>query len=416
MLTESLKQNNELLPLPMKRCWLHIGMHKTGSTTLQNSLASVAHPAGWKYLTVGSSSNMGGAMYAMFATNPHESFWLMKRGFTAEEVAAKGIKMRSKLEKLIKESSEEILIISGEALCAIDKNGISAINDFLKPLCDEIRIIGYVRDPIEFKVSFFQQRLKLRRVKFQLKDFRSKYRDRFKKFDEVFGRENVLLRKFDPASFTNNCIVSDFCEQIGIQAPDRDSVVRMNESLCREACGLLYAYRKFGPAMETGSDVIKINKQMLAPLLAMRGTKFNVSRTLLISSLAKETKDLKWMETRLGSPLMTDDADSGVEVAGEVGSEEDLLRIERSVCVDYANRFKECYGIMIPDQIIPSGSPVEPRQVAEFMEYCHVKCRELNQQKQKSKALARARGNGLFSLVPKCWRYIKKLAVTSPLF
>jgi hypothetical protein len=400
----------------MKRCWLHIGMHKTGSTTLQKSLGSVAHPAGWKYLAVGGSFNMGGAMHLMFATNPHENFWLKMRGFTAEEVAAKGINMRSKLAKLIKESSEENLIISGEALCAIDKNGITAIHDFLKPLCDEICVIGYVRDPIEFKVSFFQQRLKVRNIKFQLKNFRSKYRERFEKFDEVFGQENVLLRKFDPASFTNNCIVSDFCEQIGIQGPDWNSVVRLNESLCREACGLLYAYRKFGPAMEAGSDVIKINKQILAPLLAMRGIKFNVSRALLISSLAKETKDIKWMEKRLGVPLMIHNADSGVEVAGEVGSEEDLLRIESSSCVDYANRFRECYGIMIPDQIVPSGSPVEPRQVAEFMEYCQVKCRELRQHKQKSKAIAGARGNWLFSLVPKCWKYIKKLAMITPLF
>ena len=350
---------------------------------------------------------MGSAMSAMFATNPHENYWLMKRGHTAEEVAVRGLNMRSKLAKLIENSIEENLIISGEALCAIDKDGISAIHDFLKPLCDEIRVIGYVRAPLEFKISFFQQRLKYRKVEFRLKNLRLKYRERFKKFDEVFGQDNVLLRKFDPASFTDNCIVSDFCEQIGIQAPARSSVIRLNESLCREACGLLYAFRKFGPAMETGSDVIKINKLMLAPLLAMRGTKFKVSRALLISSLAKETKDLKWMESRLGSPLMIDHADSGVEVTDEVGSEGDLLRIEHYGCVDFATRFKECYGIIIPDQIIPSGSPVEPHLVAEFMEYCQVKCRELSQQRQKSKALAGARRNGLCGLVPKCWRYFK---------
>lgn len=399
----------------MKRCWLHIGMHKTGSTTLQASLASVKNPVGWRYITVRNGSNMGSAMHAMFATNPHENYWLMKRGHTAEEVAAKGIKMRSKLARLIKKSGEENLIISGESLCGIDKNGISAIHDFLKPLCDEIRVIGYVRAPIELKISFFQQRLKYRKCEFRLKNLRLKYLERFKKFDEVFGQENVLLRKFDPASFTNHCVVSDFCEQIGIQAPAHDSVVRLNESLCREACGLLYAYRKLGPAIQDGSDVIKSTKQMLVPLMAMRGTKFMVSRTVVIASLAKERKDLNWMETRLGTSLMQETAAIETAIAGEVGSEEDLLRVEHSSCVDYAKRFMDCYKVAIPDEIIPSGSPVEPRQVAEFMEYCQTKCRELSRQKHnsKTKVPASARRKGIYRLMPKCWRYIKKLVGTN---
>ena len=402
----------------MKRCWLHIGMHKTGSTTLQESLASVKHPSGWKYLTVGGSANMGGAMHAMFATDPHENIWLMKRGCTAKEIAAKGSKMRSKLATLITKSTKENLIISGEALCGIDKNGILAIHDFLKPLCDEIRVIGYVRAPIELKVSFFQQRLKYRKCEFRLKDLRLKYRERFQKFDEVFGQENVLIRKFDPASFTNHCIVSDFCEQIGIHAPDRESVVRLNESLCREACGLLYAYRQFGPAMEIGSDVIKNNKQMIAPLLAMQGTKFQVSRSLVHSSMLKEAKDIKWMETRLGLPLMEDGAGTGVEVAGAVSGEEDLLYIEHSSCVDYAQRFQDCYGVTIPNEVIPCGSPVEPRQVAELMEYCQAKCRELSRPKQeaKTKVPAGAKKVSMLRRVARCWRYLKKLGGISSLY
>ena len=194
-------------------------MHKTGSTSLQQSLAQVKNPIGWDYISVACGSNMGGALYAMFATEPHRFYWFRRRGSTPGEVAEHGANLRLMLAAAIKASAAENMILSGEALTAIDKPGILALRDFLKPLCDEIRVIGYVRPPVGFKISFFQQLLKHHGVAFDLSSFRLKYYIRFAKFDEVFGQTNVLLRKFDPASFKNQCVVTDFCNQIGIQEP-----------------------------------------------------------------------------------------------------------------------------------------------------------------------------------------------------
>jgi hypothetical protein len=67
----------------------------------------------------------------------------------------------------------------------------------------------------------------------------------FEKFDDVLGRENVRLWKFDPPSFPNGCVVQDFCTRLGIALP-RERVIRVNASISREAVQLLYTYRKLG--------------------------------------------------------------------------------------------------------------------------------------------------------------------------
>ena len=79
----------------MKRCWIHIGMHKTGTTSVQVNLAKVKKPKGWRFLTVGGSANMGQALYAMFSPEPHKFHWFVKRGKTPEEVAEEGASSRS---------------------------------------------------------------------------------------------------------------------------------------------------------------------------------------------------------------------------------------------------------------------------------------------------------------------------------
>ncbi len=388
-------------------------MHKTGSTSVQASLAAVADPVGWKYLTVGGSQNMGGSLYAMFAGEPHKYYWFLKRGDTPERVAKYGAKLRVMLAKAVEECTAENIIISGESLSLIEDQGILALREFLKPLCDEIRVIGYVRPPIGFKISFFQQQIKHRVWSFDFRGFRLKYIQRFKKFDDIFGSSNVVLRKFDPAMFTNQCVVSDFCEQVGIPAPDLRLVVRVNESLCREACAILYAYRKFGPNFGVGKDVIKESKLILAPFFAMQGTKFTVSKEMVTSSLALDEEDLRWMEERLGETLREEIANDGTELA----SEEDLLRIERSSCVEFAARFQEMYNISVPADKIPEGEVINPQRVADFIEYCQSLCRERIREMRalKPKRVRKKRGAKVKKLGfwARCWKYFRTVCRSS---
>jgi hypothetical protein len=386
----------------MKRCWIHVGMHKTGTTSVQVNLSKSKMPRGWRFLSVGGSANMGQSLYAMFATEPHKFHWFIKRGQSAEEVAREGARLRKRFAKVISKGKNRNIIISGEALSLVDKAGIEALHEFIKPLCDEVRIIGYIRPPVGFIVSIFQQQVKHGNGEFNVLNIRPRYRRRFEKFDEVFGKENVILSKFDATSFPNQCIVADFCQKVGLKSSELKVLERANESLSREACGILYAYHKFGPGYGTGEDVVKENLRLIRALCLMPGAKFKVSSEQIKLNLAQDKNDIQWMEERLGVSLRESVQDDGTEVSNE----EDLLQIKKSALEEFVNKFTGLHGLSIPVEKIPSGKGidnlVDPREVAIFVDYC----RSLARNMMRTQRAARQRRRKIGRLIKICSNFL----------
>jgi hypothetical protein len=360
-------------------------MHKTGTTSIQLNLADHETDSDWLYLTLGKRRNMGAALYAMFSSEPHRYHWFQKRGDTPEQVASDAEILRSQFIEILKSSTAKNSILSGESLTLIDKQGIIRLRDFLKPFFDSIQVIGYVRPPIAFKISFFQQRLKHSNSELNFSDFHLQYRQRFKKFDLVFGRDQVTLKKFDPNTLKNQCIVADFRAEIGMPSLENPSSVRMNESLCREACAILYAYRKFGPDYGSGPDALKENKRILAPLLEMKGEPFRVCQSMVKDSLSLEQKDIQWMENRLGTTL-DEKRDFNV---GDITQEDQLLHVDGATCRYYADIFEMIYGKALPNEIVPCGERLHPQQAADFLENCRAFCREMIREERAMQVAAK---------------------------
>jgi hypothetical protein len=394
--------HSESRKILMKRCWIHIGMPKTGSTSIQSHLAKRRRGPGWRYIAIGKLANMNREMHAMFGTQPERWYWFKKQGMSREEIQQQGALMRDRLAQAITRSKAENLILSSEALSLIRPRGIRALRDFLKPLCDEIKVVGYVRPPTGFTISSFQQAVKngansFSRVEGPL------YRFRFEKYDKIFGRKNVIFRKFEPSTFTGGCIVVDFCELLGIEPPQAGEVERLNESLCREACGILYAYHKFGPGFGVGADVIRENGYLIRPLLAMEGPRFRFSHEFLQGATENLGQDVVWMEQRLGTSLAEPVRDDATDVTGE----DDLLRISRAACIDFVARFQEFHGVVVKDSVIPTEDPVAPQKVADLVEHCRGIGRERMRETREKRAKSRKLGAGvigrLFGAVRRCF-------------
>jgi hypothetical protein len=370
----------------MKSCWIHIGMHKTGSTSIQAVLAAVRGSETWRYVRIDGHPNLNQAAFAMFDSDPQRHAMFVKQGLGAERLAKRREVLRGRLTKVLENCPDGTkVIISAEMISLIDAAGIREMRDFLVPWFNEIRIIGYVRPPMGFKNSIFQEQVKHGKGTFRNMSV-PQYRFRFEKFDKVFGKENVILRKFDPARFPNHCIVADFCEQVGLPAPDPALVERVNESLSREACGILYAYRKFGPGYGVGKMVVRENNRIIAPLLAVRGDKFRFGQAIIRPGSPAESDDLSWMEARLEEAL----AEEMVEDGDEVNQEAELLKILRATCVEFVERFQEIEGVVVDSTRIPSGDPADPREVAGLVEHCRDLIRErMLEERLKAEALDR---------------------------
>ena len=361
----------------MKRCWLHIGMHKTGSSSVQKNLAAIGHTEQWRYMKIGGRPNMGPALHAMFEQDVLKCRLFAKTGDSEEQITANGAKWREQLRQEILSQKEEICIISAEALSSFSKPAVIALRDFLAPLFDEIRVIGYVRPPIGFKTSRFQENLKQGATKFNPASIRLRYRARFRKFDEVFGRKKVILRKFDPSTFPGKCLVADFCQHTGIRLPDGHVITRANESLCTEACGLLFAFRKFGPPFGVGPDVIQVNLRLVRALMAMQGRKFKVAKSVLAPALKHEAKDIDWMEKRLGVSL-----EEAVNDDSGITGEDDLLTISKAACEEFAALFSESVK-PLPPEVIPQNDPADPKDVSAMLETGRNLCRQILRRRRR---------------------------------
>jgi hypothetical protein len=297
----------------MPTCTIHIGMHKTGSTSIQHSLDGY-EDARFSYARLGDSPNHSQAIYDLFT---REGEW----GFFDVAPQAQVVDSYEKqLQGAIAHNEQRNLIISGEQISSMHPGALARLRDFLKPHFETTRIVGYVRPPASYLASAFQQRLKKRNPKFEPLRLYRFYRDTFHKFDEIFGAENVELWKFEPSTLHNRCAVFDFCRRLGIEiTPER--VRTENESLSRQFVGLLYLYRQYAPVLAASLQIEEV-EELNRRLSAVWSDKFALSPELTQAIHRQYAEDIAWMEERLGQPL----GEQPKIVPHAVDSEADLLR------------------------------------------------------------------------------------------
>jgi len=313
------------------RCIIHIGMHKTGSTSIQDSLhgfsddhflyASLDHPRG-------QSPNHSLAMYSLFAESPEQHQLHKVNGRDRSALQDYIVKVRIDLERAISTACGRTLLISGEDISVLPKKDLDKLCRYFCGHFDDLMICGYVRPPAGFISSGFQQRVQggwVDRVSPD-QEYRH-YEKTFRKFDEIFGRENVQLWKFEPKSFPGGCAVRDFCARLGISFPD-ERIIRANESLSRQAVSLLYTYCKFGKKLGFRGMKDAESLQLVAMLADVQHGKFRFSPDIVRPILETNRADIQWMEERLGASLHEE---LGAYRPGDVRDEADLLQPDPEV-------------------------------------------------------------------------------------
>ncbi|MGR8933318.1 MAG: hypothetical protein ACU837_02880 [Gammaproteobacteria bacterium] len=287
----------------MKRCVIHIGMPKTGSTSIQYSFSRRLDNPQWKYLDL-NGPNHSGALNVILPEDPFLFGGLHRRLGTERDVLLK--LQRELRDKLIREldADAENMLISAELLTTkrTDLSLLLTLRDLVAKHVDSIVVVGYIRPPKGHMESAFQERVKGGCSQLDCDSIYPKYRKRLENLDKAFGKENVVFWKFDPATFPNGCVVQDFCSRLGIDFPV-SSISRVNESLSREAVALLYTYRKYGPENILGKAAVNENNLLIRRLSELKGSKLRFSWDLIYPTLHANDADIVWMENRLGESL-----------------------------------------------------------------------------------------------------------------
>ncbi len=274
----------------MKKIFVHIGMHKTGSSSIQKTLADFDNGA-VRFAQLG-DSNQSVALYSIFSKNRFQRRHFKRKGLLISEmrqiVAAHDANLQRELDRDFR-----TLILSAEDLSLLkDEDDVRALKDRLSRHADEVRVLAYLRDPAGFGSSSFQQKVRVGFAQPKIPDVA--YRARFEPFLKVFGRDKVLLRKFDPATFPKGSVTLDFMDQVGI-SHDEISEKTANTSLSAPATRLLFQFNAQGPVAHGNPMVFDVRKRLtIAIRRAADGDKFAFPREL-IAAQAGLAQDVAWL-------------------------------------------------------------------------------------------------------------------------
>jgi hypothetical protein len=305
-----------------KRCILHYGMPKTGSSSIQTWLLQALDDPRYLYLNLGRRGS-GNIMVSAFLEKPEAHYRNLRRGVEGEDLRAEMRSIREQMVLQLSTLGSRTALFSAELLASIRPPELQSIASLLSNHCQELHAVGYVRSPVSFMESVYQQRLKAGNPGLDLRKIYPRYRMRLKKFEAQLGAAHVEYWHFDPRSFVKGCVVRDFCQRIGIVFAGED-VARVNDSLSLRAIRLLYAYRQFGPGYGKGEGAMKENRALIQRLLQLPGPKLRLHRDAVAPTLAEYRDDIAWMEARLGKSL----AESISSDDDDVRDESDLLRFD----------------------------------------------------------------------------------------
>jgi len=309
-------------------CCIHVGMHKTGTTSVQETFA---HAPQGRVRAFPWPPNHSARLATLYEDDPwrirNHRLLNRSRAEVAQLQAGFRENLRNVLAQWRRHPGISTVLFSGEQISQIgffDPPALGRMRDELSEFCDEIRLIGYLRAPRSFVASDFQQVLKMGGpARFEFDRYWPHYRARFERMDEVFGRGAVVLRKFDPAGFVGGDVVLDLAEFVAWPTAGLH-IVRSNEGIGLEAMALLYAIRRAGYGEGGGKlKATTLSMWMSDVLSPISRRKLVLAPGLLDGLMLRHSADLAWAEARLGASLEEREP-TGADV---IRSERDLLDI-----------------------------------------------------------------------------------------
>jgi len=237
----------------MATCILHVGMHKTGSSSIQESLYFGLEDPAFRYISLG-RINAILFLEPLMHERPEE-FWMfrMKR-YSKDRVRSMKQRFGRRFRRSLVEAKAhaQTPIISAEDLWRAPPYYLESLREFLLAEGFEVRVIAYVRPIKSFVESAFQQSVKWGRQTFDPTGTLSAYgaaddsgwTSRLARFERIFGRDNLIIRPFVREALVGGCAVQDFCRAAGVTLDPR-AVIRANDSVSADAVRFLYAYNRF---------------------------------------------------------------------------------------------------------------------------------------------------------------------------
>ena len=290
----------------IKNIFLFVGLNKTGSTSIQNTLFNAHdqlksfgfyYPKNW-------AMNHNVHIMSVCLNEPEKYPVNIKNGrITKEAVAVFNHESKASLLAELAEADQENLILCGEGISFLPKDGVIRLKAFLEEIAPnaEVHILFVFRELISILASDYQQKVKSGKSVDELFNAMHtiSYKERAQKFIDVFGQSQVIGYAFEEALQHPQGIMGKFCEVIGVPSDFYAgmSFVQKNEGISDKAVDLISYVNEQVPLKDENGYVVKGRFHRDTFLLhQIKGDKFRLSKEMVEVYLKHNEDDLNWLK------------------------------------------------------------------------------------------------------------------------
>jgi hypothetical protein len=243
---------------------LHIGLEKTGTSSLQKFCAlnrDKLRQHGFLYSVVAGADSHTALAAAAQAEDKFDDLRMIHGLDSADKIRSFRMAFADKLDAEAASSCCSTLILSSEHCSSrlITAVEVEALAKILHRISDDITILVYLRRQDDFLCSSYSTDVKsgftgaISLPSDQLREERYNYEVLLQRWSSVFGRNRITCRLYATDKLKNGDIVDDFIEAIGIPPSDEfQKPPRVNEGLNIEALEFLRIFNAHVPPFKDG--------------------------------------------------------------------------------------------------------------------------------------------------------------------
>ena len=304
---------------------LHIGMHKTGTSSLQNFLHSNRVYFLENHNIEYCADSINHSKLAAFFTNNFRHY--ARRGCHDEEHVRRWKEYYlTTFKKTLNNINGDTVIISGEGFSHSTTSAVRSFYEFVEPYFDTFKIILYAREPISFAKSCAQQFIKNGKTFAQIVEgsltqpiyerpmsapakngpepILPNYKSRLAPFVDVFGKENIIVRNFSGGLIGSDVITDFLTSVLNINHEKLEfdyNKFRKNNGLDHDFAWFLEQLNRSYPPYDFSMGRVKFNKnrpRSLMPVIsnASSDRKFRLLNFDFEKLLSNAMPDILWLK------------------------------------------------------------------------------------------------------------------------
>lgn len=309
---------------------LHVGFHKTGSSSIQQTLARIEHP-GFAYLWREEPNHSNLIRRSYFSDKPDASGfaavaaeWIRnattRRGYGgAAPVCAARARFRAMLAKAARDPAVKRLAISGEGVVRLNREGMLNMRRDIAEVASRTQVLGYMRPLDGYLPSALQELAKHRFVSVEALQAPPMWQV-IGRIDAVFGKRNALFLPFAKQRLEQGNVVIDFLTRAGLPIYP-DTLVTANEGLGLNGFALLYLHRKWYPNRPAvGIGRAQLDRPFIDLLKTLGGGKVQLDGSLVAAKVMPRIDDFKRVSERIDYPIeaFCDFSQTGIRSEGDL--------------------------------------------------------------------------------------------------